>query len=133
MRPKLITLLAVSALVLSGCASNESAAEPKESLAASASPDPTQITNPDSPVTTPETKNTDKPSPSEDAVESEFADFAESRAKVHSAKSPDRELVIQSLHEFCEEGDGFSVSKTRALNDNLENVADRIYCDQLSN
>lgn len=60
--------------------------------------------------------------------ESAFADFAETRASVHGAEKPNRAKVIDALHEFCEDGTPFDISKTDALNENLDVIAEREAC-----
>lgn len=118
MRPKLIALIAVSAVALVGCSAGEPSAEPVATVTVTATPEPE--------VATQET-----PAEPVEAVEEQFADFAELRAPMNEAKMPDRDKVIDGLHDFCEDGKTFNVSKTEDLNKNLDAVAEMAYCDRL--
>lgn len=118
MRPKLIALIAFSAFALVGCATSEPSVEPTATVTVTATPEPEP---------TPEPAPSDKPS-SLIVEDSAFADFAETRASVHGAKKPNREKVIDALYEFCEDGTPFDVSKTDALNENLDAIAKKEAC-----
>jgi len=121
MRPKFISLLAVSALVLVGCSSPAPSPEATATAAptaptptASASPKPSTSVNPNA------------------QAEKLFAEFAVTRAGAHGAseklKTKD---TVKALHSFCEDGKPFKISKTEALNKNLEVVAEDTYCNML--
>lgn len=123
MRPKLIALIAVSAVALVGCASGEPSVAPANVEEASPS-----VFIPSTP------EPTLAPGPaygSVEQVEEQFADFAELRAEMHAATKPDRVEVISDLHKFCDSGASFDVSKTEDLNVNLDVVADSTYCGLL--
>ena len=118
MRPKLIALIAVSAVALAGCAAGEPSVEPTITVA---KPEQTQVA-----------AEVEQPVDSAKVAEEKFADFAIARADVHSAKvAPSPSDSIDALHEYCENGTPIKVSKTEALNENLEIVADRAYCEMV--
>lgn len=148
MRPKLIALIAVSAFALVGCATGEPSAAPTvtSSPAPVMEPEktPTKVTavvDPSTGETTLFDANgyeimpTAEPAMSENErvkdIEQGFADFAETRSSVHSAKVPNRAKVIDSLHKFCESDEPIKVSSTQELNENLEVIAERTTCDEL--
>lgn len=116
MRPKLIALIAVSAVALVGCAAGEPSVEPTATVA---QPEQTQVA-----------AEVEQPVDSAKVAEDKFANFAIARADVHSAQvAPSPSDSIEALHEYCEDGNPIKVSKTEALNKNLEIVADKAYCE----
>lgn len=150
MRPKLIALIAVSAVALVGCSTGEPSVAPTVTVTASPSvvmePEktPTQITKVVDPVTGEsilmdangyEIMPTEDPALVEidrvESVEQGFADFAETRASVYAVKIPNRAKVIESLHKFCESDESIKVSSTQELNENLEIIAERSTCAEL--
>lgn len=118
MRPKLIALLAVSAFALVGCSVGEPSVEPTATVT---QPEQTQVS-----------AEVEQPVDSAEVAEEKFADFAIARADVHSAKiAPSPSDSIDALHEYCDNGTPIKVSKTEALNENLEIVADKAYCEMV--
>lgn len=115
MRPKLIALIAVSAIALVGCSAGESSVEPTATVTVTATPEPEVVTQ-------------ELPIQPNDAAEEMFADFAETRAIAHDAKKPNRAKVIDALKKFCEDGKPFKVSTSAALNENLAADAKRFQC-----
>lgn len=136
MRPKLIAIVAVSALALVGCSAGEPGAGPAKPVV-----QPTKSA-PGGPPLAPEAGDTppvpatgkaEEPLTDPDKeVEEQFADFAELRAEMNAAKKPDRNKVINGLNEFCESGKPFDISETQDLNTNLDFVADSTYCEMLA-
>lgn len=141
MRPKIIALLAVSAIALVGC----SAGDP--SNAPGSSPRETAVQVP-TPSATPKELSIEElsslepeldPSPSSPAdvaeaerkqAEKNFVNFADIRSGAHAAKvNKDSKEIVDQLHAFCDSGEPIDVSSTDSLNENLEIVAEDSYCE----
>lgn len=125
MRPRLIALIAVSAFALVGCASSE----------LTSAQDSAPVGNHSE--ATPQSDESalegyEDPTKTTEYIEGQFADFAELRAEVHGAKKPERTKVISELHANCDSGSSIKVSSTKALNENLEKIADSTYCEKLA-
>ncbi|HJX78554.1 hypothetical protein [Glutamicibacter sp.] len=129
MRPKLIALLAVSAVALVGCSAGEPSGEPTATATVTASPEP--VSGPTPTDLPPGVEAHEVPAEKVEFVENQFADFAELRAQVHGAETPNPDQVIDALHEFCEAGEPFDVSATQDLNKNLDAIAPDAYCERL--
>lgn len=126
MRPKLISLLAVSAFALIGCAAAEPAKSPDTATTAPVSESPAPDTKQAETATQKKTMNPNA------LVEQQFVDFADTRAGAHDAtvnRTPKQ--IIKSLHAYCDEGKALKVSKSEDLNENMEYVADTAYCEML--
>lgn len=121
MRPKIISLLAVSAVALVGCASAEPATTPDASVSVvqeSPSAEPTS-----------KPKSTVNPNAQ---IEKQFAEFAELRAATHGvSEAPSAKDSTKALHAYCEDGKRIKVSESQVLNKNLEVSAEKAYCDFL--
>jgi hypothetical protein len=66
-------------------------------------------------------------------TEKMFYEFALTRATAHDVpKDPTAKAVAAALHSFCEDGKPFNVSTSSVLNDNLQRIADKSYCDMLA-
>lgn len=129
MRTKTLTLIAVSAVALVGCSSAEPNSEPTATVTVTAMPEP--ASNPAPSDLPPGVEADEVPAETVEFVENQFADFAELRAQVHGAETPNAEKVIDGLHEFCEDGEPFNVSATQDLNKNLDAIAPDAYCERL--
>lgn len=123
MRPKIISLLAVSALALVGCSSAGPSTETEATAqAAQASPSSTV-------TATPKPSKTANPNAQ---VEKQFAEFAVSRAAAHGVSDvPKAKDTVKALHAFCEDDEKIEVSNAQVLNENLEVIAENTYCDML--
>ncbi|WP_404285438.1 hypothetical protein [Glutamicibacter arilaitensis] len=142
MRPKLIALLAASAIALVGCASAEPSVDPTATVAVDTAKEALEGAEPGT-VYDPVTKQTmsmdeyaalPAQTPEVDEagiVEERFADFAEDRADAHGVKKPDRKKAIDALHAFCDDGKPFKISTSKVLNDNLEIGADQSTCQAI--
>lgn len=65
-------------------------------------------------------------------IEKQFTEFALMRSDVHGVSvKPSAKEVVAGLYAFCDDGKPFKVSKSSALNKNLDMVADTAYCDHL--
>lgn len=129
MRPKFFAVLAVSAVALVGCATAESTGQ---TVTSSSSPSPVESNAVSEAIALPPGVEADEvPVETVEFVENQFVDFAELRAQVHGAETPNPEKVINSLHEFCEDGEPFNVSATQDLNKNLDAIAPDAYCERL--
>lgn len=118
-------LIAVAALVaLTGCS------------AATAEPVPTATTAPASVSTTPSApaKVAKKVASNPNAqLEKQFAEFATLRAGAHGiSDEPSEKETVLALHAFCEDDKPFKLSKSKEYNNNLDIIADKAYCAQLS-
>ncbi|QDY64883.1 hypothetical protein FQA45_00340 [Glutamicibacter halophytocola] len=120
MRPKFLSLLAVSVLALVGCSAAEPAKAPESSPAAVVS---------DSPK--PTLKKTETANPNA-VVEEKFAKFAVLRAEMNGVKkAPKSSDTIEALYDLCESGKPINVSSSEDLNRNLTVIGEDTYCDML--
>lgn len=131
MRPKLLSLLAVSAIALVGCSAAESAPAAPSINSAAATP-------------TASASGNDESDPSKHLVGSRpysadmglspeeygfVAHFSSTTAGM-DIKKPTEAKVAKALHDYCESGKPFNFSNELDLNKNLAKVAD-MSCDQL--
>lgn len=123
MRPKLIALLAASAIALVGCATAEQAQTvPVE-------PSPTASASPTSQSVTKKAAVTPA-APALDEGERNFIEFSGMRAS-HTGIADvvsDKELVEQ-FNDFCDTGKPLEISKVESLNENLEKTSESTFCD----
>lgn len=119
MRPKLIALLAVSALALAGCGGAEQAqnvpVEPSPTVAAT-------------PTKAPAAKKAATPTFSE--VEENFVVFAETRAELLGIKDlPSDQKLVKQFNDFCDSGKRIKISKIADLNKNMEITSESTFCE----
>lgn len=129
MRPKLIALLAVSAVALVGCAAGEPSVEPTATVTVTATPEP--VMNPASTGLPPEVEATEAPRSAVEYVEHAFVATTRIQSKSLEVPLPADQDVIDALHAFCEDGTPMKLSPTEKLNDNLESIASSNTCDQI--
>ncbi|WP_190263682.1 hypothetical protein [Glutamicibacter nicotianae] len=125
MRPKFLALFAVFAFALVGCASEAPSTEPTATVTVTATPSETS-TNP-----TPPSLPAEAEVPAEQ-VEKQFVEFAHTRADVHGAtinRTP--EEIVDSLHAYCDDGEAIKISKSKALNENMDFIVDKQLCESL--
>ena len=119
MRPKLIALLAVSALALVGCGGTDQAQN------VPAEPTPTVTTTP---TEAPVAKKAVAPSFSE--VEENFIVFAETRAEHLGIKDlPSDQKLVKQFNDFCDSGKRIKISKIADLNKNMEITSESTFCE----
>lgn len=144
MRPKLIALIAVSAVALVGC----SAGEPTSLPTISSDPAAEALKNaPEGSVYDPESQQVmsmeeyvaldapvseiEKVDPAT-AAEDGFVSFAETRAMAHAiANPPKADAAIKALHDYCDSGKRIKLSKYQEYNENLEFIIDDELCESI--
>lgn len=119
MRPKLLSLLAVSALALAGCGTVEQTpSHPSKTVVPSSSPSPKTV------------KASEDASPSFSKAENNFVIFAETRAEnLGITDLPSTKKIVQQFNQFCDADKQIKISKIEDLNTNMELAAESTFCD----
>lgn len=129
MRPKLIALLAISAVALVGCSAGEPRVEPTATVTVTASAVPVNGPNPT--YLPPGVEAHEVPNNAVEFVEHAFVATTKIQSKSLDVAEPEEQDVINALHAFCEDGTPMKLSSAEKLNDNLESIASSNTCDQV--
>jgi len=133
MRPKLIALLAVSAMALVGCASAQPSSEPTETVTVTAEPSPTARASKaaEQKSSISESASYD-PGNLEDVAAQSFFMIARSLAPMAGDHSKlDRDKYAEALHDYCVEGKDFTISSVKKLNEQLADNATQKFCPMI--
>lgn len=134
MRPKLLSLLAVPALALTGCAGSEPIVQPTATVTVTAEPSVDSKPSKEAKAKA----STAPASPSESIDPGSPVDMAGlgffRYARVQAPIAGDHDKVDQSaytkaLNGFCSEGEPIDVSDVKQFNEQLEDIAELRFCD----
>ncbi|WP_404291537.1 hypothetical protein [Glutamicibacter arilaitensis] len=125
MRPKLIALIAVSALALAGCGASEST----QNVAVQPTAATAEVAESSSAL---DESGAEHSQVAIEAVEEQFANHVASRSNAYALPvAPKKEKAIEALHDYCESDKPMDLSDTKELNETMESAADQRYCDAL--
>lgn len=122
MRPKLISLLVVSAVALVGCSAGEPSVEPTVTVTVTAEDPAAELI---------EDANYEDPTKTVEYAEDLFVTTAKIRSKSLDVSEPPKDKVISSLHKYCEGGAPINLSASDEYNEVMESMADSAACPRL--
>lgn len=126
MRPKLIALIAASAVALVGCTAVETSADIQIEPSATAKPVvETEIA--DEPIGVVADYSELGISPEEYA----FTIYAHGQIAGSKVELPNIPEVVDALHNYCDDGEPFDISNERDINESLTKVADAQACNEI--